>query len=174
MPKHKRPATSSTKIVHLKALSGARGDAYRRVLDTVGVKRRNPAISLSKAAKQSGTTLRTVRKYAGSVIEIRSGRLDVGSSDRLPRRMRMLTDRGEVAVLVRSSKTASRISHYNNAVKKFYISGGDTSALRPFEGKGVRSGGQRYDFVTDPPTLNRLGRAGAVHFLDIYAPESDL
>jgi hypothetical protein len=161
----------SRKIRHLKPRAKGDPEAYRRALDAIGFKRRFPAVPLSKAAKSSGTTLKTIRKYAGPALLVRSGRLDVTPSDRLPRRMRMLTPQGEVAVSTTSSRTASRISRYNNAVRDFYATG-DTTALKPFRGKGVRSGGARYEFVTDPRVLNRLGRAGAVHFLDIYAPEA--
>jgi hypothetical protein len=145
-------------------------DARRRTLDAISVKRRNPAISMTKAAKLSGTTLKTIRKYGATALETRSGRVDVTPSDRLERRMRLLTRQGEVSVTTRSSRAASRLSEYNNAVRKFYATE-DTSALAPFRNKGIRSGGQRYEFVTDPRVLNRLGRAGAVSFIDIYAPE---
>lgn len=156
----------------LPALSGVKGDAYRRVLDTLSLKRRKPALSLSAAARESGTTLRTIRRHAPSVLETRSGRLDVQASDRLPRPMRMLTPTGEVIVNTRSSRTASRISRHNNAVRELYTSAGDTSALKPFNDKTIRGGGKTYEFATDPQLLNRLARAGAVHFLDIYAPEA--
>ncbi|MGA8575269.1 MAG: hypothetical protein WB609_06190 [Candidatus Cybelea sp.] len=147
-------------------------DAYRRALDAIGLKRRHPKMSFTKAAKLSGTTIKTVRKYAASAIEVRSGRIDVTRSDRLKRRMRMLTDKGEIAIPTTSSQTASRISRYNNAVREFYATG-KTTALKPFVGKAVRSGGKRYEFVTNPAALNRLGRAGSVHFSEIYAPESE-
>jgi hypothetical protein len=87
--------------------------------------------------------------------------------------MRMLTPRGEARVVTKSSHTASRIGKYNNALREYYVTG-DSNALKRFAGKSVRSGGQTYEFVTDPKTLNRLARAGAVHFLDIYAPEAEL
>ncbi|HEY5256823.1 MAG TPA: hypothetical protein VIJ12_00430 [Candidatus Baltobacteraceae bacterium] len=135
------------------------------------MKRRRPELTLSKAVKQSGTTLKTVRRYAVSVLETHSGRLDVVGTDRLQRSLRMITARGEVTIVTTSFRTASRIARYNNAVRKFLVSG-DPGALKPFAGKSVRSSGQTYEFVTDPKTLNRLARAGAVHFLDIYAPEA--
>ncbi|MFZ0366014.1 MAG: hypothetical protein WAL67_17580, partial [Candidatus Cybelea sp.] len=118
-------------------------------------------MSTTRAAKLSGTTLRTIRRYAGSALEIRSGRIDVTPRDRLKRRMRMLTAKGETAVTTTSSQTASGISRYNNAVREFYATG-NVGVLRPFAGRAVRSGGKRYEFVTDPNTLNRLGRAGSV------------
>jgi hypothetical protein len=146
-------------------------DAYRRSLDAIGLKRRQPAMSLTKAAKLNNTTLKTIRRYADSALETRSGRIDVKPSDRLKRRMRMLTPHGEIAISTTSSRSASRISRYNNALREFYGTG-NTTPLRSFSGKAIRSGGKRYEFVTDPSVLNSLGRAGSVYFSDIYALES--
>jgi hypothetical protein len=146
-------------------------DARRRGLDAISLKRRNPALSMTRAAKLCGTTIKTVRKYGAPALETRSGRLDVRPTDRLERRMRLLTSQGEIAVRTRSSRTATRLSDYNNAVRKFYATG-NADALKAFRNKVVRSGGQRYEFVTDPRVLNRLGRAGAVSFSDIYAAEA--
>jgi hypothetical protein len=146
-------------------------DARRRALDAISMKRRNPALSMTKAAKLTGTTLKTVKRHAGSALEIRSGRLDVRRTDHLVRRLRMLTAKGEVTVTTRSSRTASRVSDFNNAVRDYYRNG-DTTALERFRGKHVRSKGETFEFVTDPKVLDRLGRAGAVSFADIYAPEA--
>jgi hypothetical protein len=152
----------------LDAMSGVKEDTYRRALDAIALKRRNPKISLTKAAKSSGTTLTTVRKYAGNAIEIRSGRFDVRPSDRLARRMRMLTPKGEVIVHTTSSRTATLIAEYNNALRAYVLTR-DTSELKRFATKIVRSSGEQYTFATDTRTLDRYVRAGAVHFVDIYA-----
>jgi hypothetical protein len=170
MPRRKRP--KQARKIHLRAMTKRQNDAYRRGLDTVALKRRNPLLSLSKAARSSGTTLTTIRKYVGSALDVRSGRFDVKPTDRLPRAMRMLTPTGEISVLTTSSQAASRIGHYNNAVRTFLITG-DESSLKLFEGLSVRSGSKTYAFVTNRTTLNRLARAGAVHFLDIYASEPE-
>lgn len=138
-------------------------------MDAIALKRRNPKLSLSEAAKQTGTTIKTVRRYTGSALEVRSGRLDVTARDRIPRNLRFLTAKGQVAVRVTNSRDASRIARYNNAVRK-YLMTGDTAGLQPYAGKSVRAGGVTYEFVTDPAALNRLARAGEVHVLDIYAP----
>jgi hypothetical protein len=145
-------------------------DAHRRALDAISIKRRNPALSMTKAAKLTGTTLKTVKRYAEGALEVRSGRIDVKRTDHLVRRLRMLTAKGEATVVTRSSRTASRVSDFNNAVGEYYRSG-DTSALERFQGKSLRSKGEVFEFVTDPKVLDRLGRAGAVSFDDIYAPE---
>lgn len=152
----------------LDPLSNVKEDAYRRVLDAIALKRRKPAMSLTRAAKSTGTTVRTIRRHAPSVIEIRSGRLDVKATDRLRRLMRMLTPKGEVQIETTNSRAASRISKHGNAVRRLVIAG-DPKYLKPFVGKSVRSGGRVYEFVTDQTTLKRLERAGELHFLDVYA-----
>ena len=143
-------------------------DRQRRVLDAISLKRRNPELSLSKAAKQSGTTLRTVRRYAGPTLYTRSGRLDVRDVDRISRDMRFLTPKGQIVVRVRSSRDASRISRYNNAIRK-YVLYHDDRPLKKFVGKSLTIGKSEYPFVTDQTTIIRLLRAGEVHFMDIYA-----
>lgn len=151
----------------LEALSGAREDAYRRVLDAVSLSRRDK-LSPTKAARATGTTLKTMRKYAAGAIEERNGRCYVTPSDRLPRRMRMLTVHGEEIVRTTSSRTATRIADYNNAMRT-YVTTGDPAGLAAFKDKAVRSGGKVYTFATDRRTVDRYVRAGGVHFVDIYA-----
>jgi len=151
----------------LDAFTGAKEDAYYRALDALALSRRNPKFSLTKAAKSSGTTVKTVRKYADSAIETRGGRFYVKPSDRLPRRMRILTPHGEVPVRTTSSRTASRIADYNNAVRTYVVTG-DPTGLKRFEGNAVRSGGEIHAFAADRRTVDRHVRAGGVHFVDIY------
>jgi uncharacterized protein YaaR (DUF327 family) len=150
-----------------KPFSAAQQDAYRRVLDALSFKRRNPHVSLSKAAKTTGTTLRTIRRYADPVLTIRSGRIDVRATDRLPRPMRLLTAEGEQVIRTSSARTASRIARYNNALREF-LNSGNSESLKRFAGKAVRSRGQRYAFVTDEQTIRKFARPGELHFLDVY------
>lgn len=157
------------KTIYLKALSNVKENAYRRVLDAIGLKRRNPSLSVSRAAKASGTTIKTMRKYAASVFENRGRALDVTPSDQLVRRMRMLTPKGEVKVVVTDSRTATEISDHYNALKKRHQ---NPELLKPFEDKVVVSDGRVYKFATDPETINRLFRAGAVHVLGVYATDA--
>ena len=151
----------------LGALTGAKEDAYRRVLDALSLARRD-TLSPTKAAKTSGTTLKTMRKYASSALEERSGRAYVRATDRLPRRMRMFTNQGEVVVRTTNSRTATKIAEHNNAVREYVLTR-DTSKLKQFSGKTIRSDGATYSFGTDPRLLDRHIRAAAVHFVDIYA-----
>jgi len=150
----------------LETLTGKGEDAYRRVLDALALSRRDKT-SVTKAAERTGTTVKTIRKYGASAIEERSGRLYVKATDRLPRSMRLLTPKGEVVIHTTSSRTATQLADYNNALRNYVLTR-DTTELKAFEGKAVRSGGQVYAFATDPRTLDRYVRAGAVHFVDVY------
>jgi hypothetical protein len=149
-------------------------EARRRVLDAIALKRRQPHLSMTAAAKRSGTTLRTVKQYAADALEIRSGRLDAKRIDKLRRNLRFFTDAGQVEIVVSNSRDARRIALYHNALRRFLVSG-DDSRLKKFAGKSVRADGGSYRFVTDHRAINRLARAGEIHFLDIYAsPEASL
>ena len=84
----------------------------------------------------------------------------------------MLTPRGEVVVGTTSSRTASRIADYNNALRT-YLTTGDPSGLKRFEGKSIRKDGKMHEFATDRRTINSQARAGGIHFVDIYASGSE-
>jgi ribosomal protein L32E len=148
-------------------------DTQRRVLDALSEKRRNPKLSLSAAAKHMGTTVKTIRSYAGPALEMRSGRIDVKAVDRIARTLQILTPSGLETVTVRNSRDATRISRHHHAARHALLTfGTDTRALEGFAGKTLRAGGKTYTFVTDYATLVRIARAGEVYFLDIYGPES--
>lgn len=151
----------------LAQLRPAAQEAYERALDALALMRRD-RISLSQAATRAGTTRNTVRRYAGSAIRKDArGRYAARPSDRLIRRMRFLTPRGQITLDVTNSRTASRIARYFAAVDR-YLKTGKTDALREFRGKAIRVGKVAYPFITDPRTLSRLGRAGEVSFEDLY------
>ena len=145
-------------------------DTQRRVLDALSDKRRNPKLSLSAVAKRMGTTVPTIRRYAGPALEIRGGGIDVRPVDRIPRKLHILTPRGLETVVVRNSRDATRISQHHQAVSQALLSfGTDTEALHRISGKTLRASGQTYTFVTDYPALTRFARAGTIQFLDIYS-----
>ena len=168
----RRSSTPTTKVrravAYLEPRTGKQHEAKRRALDAIALKRRHPELSLTQAARGSGTTVKTIRRYAPAALETRSGRLDVKRSDRIPRDLRFLTAKGQVTVRVTNSRDASRVAKYNNAVRRFAMTL-DGSQLKQFEGKALKAGSERYEFVTDPAALARLARAGEIHFLDIYA-----
>jgi ribosomal protein L32E len=173
--RHSRKDTEGTAGRYLKPHTHHQYDTQRRVLDALSEKRRNQKLSLSAAARRMGTTVKTIRNYAGPALEIRSGRIDVKSVDRIGRRLQILTPNGLESVLVSNSRDATRISKHHHAARQALLSfGTDAQALERFAGKTLKAGGQTYTFVSDYPTLTRLARAGDVNFLDIYERATDL
>jgi hypothetical protein len=168
-----RKSTRKLKPRYLEPRTNKQYDTQRRVLDALGEQRRHPERAISSVAHSVGTTVKTIRRYAGSALEVRGGRIDVKPTDRITRPMRMLTTDGEQVVVVHNSRDASRISKHNNAVKvALYSFGVDQRELHRFSGKTVRANGKIYTFATDYEQIIRLTRAGAIHFLDIYAVEN--
>jgi hypothetical protein len=168
-----RKSGKSAGLSYLEPHTHNQYDTQRRVLDALSEKRRNLKLSLSAAAKRMGTTVKTIRSYAGPALEIRSGRIDVKAVDRIARTLQILTPSGLESVTVRNSRDATRISRHHHAVRHALLTfGTDTQALERFAGKTLKAGGKSYSFVTDYPKLVRIARAGEVYFLDIYGPES--
>lgn len=131
---------------------------------------RTRGLSLTKAASTVSTSPRTIRKYVGSALwKAANGRYRAKPTDRLLRSLRFLTPEGQVTVNVHSSKTASRIGEYANAVRQA-LSRRAPEILRPFRNEFITSGEQRYPFITDLHLLEFLESAGeGVSFEDIYS-----
>jgi hypothetical protein len=142
-------------------------DAYDRVLEVLSIQRRDE-VSMTRAAHEAETSIRTVRKYAGEVLERdTSGRYRVKSGDRLVRPMRITSTDGTVEASVRGSAVASLNARHANAVKQ-YLNTGDTSVLTPFEGRRVAG----RVLETDPDRLDELARRGFLDWLSIYTIHS--
>jgi hypothetical protein len=134
-----------------------------RALDALA-RMRSGGQSLTRAAREAGTTPAVVRKYVGSALRrTRDGGVTAKASDRLYRRMTAITPDGPALVEVRGSRAASLIGKHANAVRKF-VETGDARDLHKFRGKTV--GGR--SLATDPEVLRRLARRGEVEFEDIY------
>ena len=114
------------------------------------------------------TTPKTVRKYVGRAVTRTSrGRYVATPSDRLTRRIWLLTKRGKIEIAVRGSRPASRVARYMAAVDQ-YLRSGRTDALQEFQGKTIRAGKVTHRFVTDTTTLDRLAFADEVSFERLY------
>jgi hypothetical protein len=130
---------------------------------------RSDGLSLTAAARKAGTTASTVLKHAPSALRrTRSGRYAVTPSDRYTRHVWTLTPGGKLEVAVRGSRQAELQASYMAAVD-WYLKRGDASRVAAFDGKGVRSGGRFYPFITDTAVLDKLVRAGEVSFERLYA-----
>lgn len=144
------------------ALRPSEREARSRALSAVA-RMRTDRLPLRAAAKAAGTTPETVRRYAGAALVRQGRRYTVTPTDRLYRRMNLLTADGRVEVEVRSSTQARRVAAHWNAADVFARTG-DTRVLAPF--RGVRVGGQLLS--TDPDDLERHARHGELSIDEIY------
>lgn len=137
----------------------------RRAQDAL--RRMRQGKSLTRAARAAHTTPATVKRYERGIVKRRKRRFVAEPYDRQPRQLKFLSPDGIILLDIRDSRVASRLGSYWSAVD-YFLRTGDTSRLRPFQGKSVRSGGQRHAFLTDPQTIERLANAGVVSFEEIY------
>jgi hypothetical protein len=134
--------------------------AREKALAVVALMRRGK-LSLSAAAKLEQTDIRTVRRYAATVLQ-RAGRRGVfraKPSDRIARTLNFFTPQGIIPVTVRNSRIASKIAEYMNTVRS-WANARDLTAIQRFRGKSFRVNGKTYNFVTDAETLGQLANAG--------------
>jgi hypothetical protein len=148
-----RSAKSFAKLTHNQRAT------YQRTLDTLSGMRRGQ--SLTAAAREAGTTPRTVRKYAGAAVNRPGSRYRLGR-DRLYRPMRILTNSGIETVSV-GRRDASAVGRYWNAVRRWGI---DRDSTEVDKFRGVSVGG--YELETDLDVIDELAARGELEFEDIY------
>jgi hypothetical protein len=136
---------------------------------TSALSKMRAGVSLSKAAKESKVSPRTVIKRAASALrKNESGRFKAKAGDRLVRSLMIPTPEGAQEISVRGLRVASQLGRYWVSVHKYYETG-DTSGLRKFEGAVVTDiDGVKYPLLTDTDVLNRLGSAGVLTFESLY------
>jgi len=136
----------------------ARSQKTRQVALSVVARARRDNSTIARAlrairAEGHSVSRAGVLKYAGPAIERgKGGRLVPTASDRIYRRVPFLTDEGAELVDVRSSRRATLVGKYRNALRA-YVEGDDPNGerVRRFEGKSV--GGRR--FQTDLDAIDR-------------------
>lgn len=149
-------------------LSSAAREARESALEALS-RMRHDRLALADAARAASTSPENVLRYAGTAItRDPRGRHVAVANDRLYRRMAMITEDRVIFIDINDSRTASWISRYHNAVKR-YIYHADDRRLRVFQGKGVRDAqGQLHPLVTDLDMLDRLAHVGEIEFDSIY------
>jgi hypothetical protein len=148
-------ARSRTKKQSVKQLPKARKgglqvrshEARERVFKALSAMRHGA--TLSRAAKESGVTPRTIKCYAGSALlqDRPGGRIRATKSDRLVRYMQIPGPNGPIDIDVRGSKLASEFAKYKAAVNRLLA--GDRNALRKWHGKKLKG----ISLITDTKTL---------------------
>jgi hypothetical protein len=140
-------------------------DARERALDALALARRT-GISLTQAARATGTTRRTVLRHAGRGFRQEGRRWVPRAFDRIPREMTVLTPVGPVLVTVRDSRTASLVAEQANAVRR-YVHTGNDDRLRGIRRREIRVNGHRIPLVTDADVIDRLAAGSEVSY-EVY------
>ena len=126
---------------------------------------RREGLSASSAAEAEGTTLKNVLKHVRPALRKHGKDYVAKPSDRLTRTMIAIDKKGTRPIVVRSSKAASQIGRYFNAVDDALR--GKPSALKEFRGKRIPY--NKLKFITNLKTLRQLADAGVFENLkDIY------
>jgi hypothetical protein len=108
--------------------------------------------SISRAARENGTTPRTIKKHVGAALrqDRPGGPIRAMKSDRLLRYLQIPGRNGPVDITARGSKQAREISSYKAAVNRFLA--GNPNALAPWRGKKIAG----VELITDKEILKSL------------------
>lgn len=90
--------------------------AYENSLEVIRQMRRGKTIT--SATKNVGTTIPTVKKYAGTALQKKRNRITVKKNDNLLRKMRIYENGEEVWVQVKGNKHAKVIGRYHGSIEK--------------------------------------------------------
>jgi hypothetical protein len=132
--------------------------------------RGHPEYSLKAASFEAGTSPRSMQRHAPAAFVKIGSLVKARPSDRLRRDLAFYNTKGKFTLVTHSSRQATQIATYHNAVKA-YLLFGDDSALAEFDGKTITVHSKSYPFLTDRRVLSRFARAGELNFLDIYASD---
>lgn len=157
MPKGKKThqrkrGTRKTRQIPKSPLARRSDAARERALKALCAMRQGD--TLSKAARDNGVTVRTVKRYVGSALvqDRPGGRVRATKSDRLVRYLQIPGPDGPRDITVRSSKTASEFAKYKAAINRLLR--GDRNAMAPWHGKKIAG----IELITDTKTLVEQAR----------------
>lgn len=110
--------------------------------------------SLSKAARDNGVTVRTVKRYVGSALvqDRPGGRIRATKSDHLVRYLQIAGPNGPRDVTARGSKIASEFARYKADTNRLLR--GDRHAMDKWRGKKIAG----IELITDPKILIEQAR----------------
>ena len=172
-PLSRVPRAPTHAIPHAYLRGGERA-RRQRALQVLSEARRGGG-SLSKLARARGMAPKTVRRATGAFRK-QGGRWIATNQDRVERWLKTFEGGSLTQVLVRDSRTASRLSRYANAVGRF-LETGAPRGLAKFKGKTYRDAyGTVHAFETDPAALRAVierSESDFGAFADLYAePET--
>jgi hypothetical protein len=105
--------------------------------------------SASRAAREYGISLRTLKKYAsGALVQDRpGGRIRAAKTERLPRYLQIPGHHGPNQITVKGLKTASKLGRYKADINRALA--GDPKALAKWHGKKIAG----FELITDVKVL---------------------
>jgi hypothetical protein len=147
MARPSRPAKA--RLIPLSKLSESSLAARDHSLHVLAAMRRDPSLSLSRAAKQEGVKPETVKKYFPSALKKSGGRILATKSDRYQETL-YIPDRygNAIPITTRSFKERQQASKYLRDVGR-YLRGRKKDALAKWHGKKIAG----VDLVTAGRTI---------------------
>jgi hypothetical protein len=132
--------------------SGRREEARNRALHALAQMRHGA--SISRAARDNGVTVRTMKRYVGSALsqDRRGARIRATKSDRLVRYLEIPGLHGPIEITAHGSKEATEVAKYKSAVNR--LLGGDPNALASWHGKKITGA----ELITAGNTLKGLAQ----------------
>ena len=151
-PVRLRPGrTGKPRSIPISQLSGRSYAARDRSIHVLAAMRRNPKLSLARAAKMEGVKPETVRKYFRSALKRKNGKLKATESDRYTVTLYIPDAHGNsVPVETHSSKEREQLSQYLRDLGRYLR--GDRNALAAWRGKKIAAG----ELVTDGRTITTI------------------
>jgi len=126
---------------------------------------RREGLLASSAAEAEGTTVKNILKHVRPALRKRGKDYAARRSDRLIRPMNALDAKGTRSIVVRSSKAASLVGRYWNAIDDALK--GKPSALKEFRRRKIPY--NKLKFLANLKTLRRLQDAGVLdNIKDVY------
>lgn len=161
--RYQREATPQrfSSVAKLKGISPLEELERDKAIYAVDINMRERGMSLSQAAKYTGTTPRQVKRYAGDALVREHGRYKAKQFDHMLRKVTVLyTDNeGEPKseeLYVTDSRTAAILRQHAKAINK-YFGTGDPADLQKLRGKSVVIRGRKYPLLTDLDEINGIG-----------------
>lgn len=145
------------------ALTATEKAANRRGLEILSIMR-DEGIPATPASKRVGSTVATARKYVSPALRRDArGRIVAKPTDRLFRRLSILTTQGIKEVDTTNFRVASDAGRHWNAIGHYLGTGNDRS-LRVFRGKKISG----HTLETDPDVIERQANRGELDFEGPY------
>ena len=150
--KYKKGERAKAALVPVSKRSRRIDAARERALKALSAMRRGE--TLSRAARENGVTIRTVRRYVGSALvqDRPGGRIRATRSDRLTRYLQIPGPDGARNITVRGSKAASKFAIYKADINRLLR--GERNAMTRWHGKKIAD----IELVTDPNLLVEQAR----------------